>query len=589
MARAVGFAEAVVGHGSQQLEEWLGGFRPVDDAQVSTLGEMASTYRRTMESALLHPVRLVGTQAELMREHVRLLAYLGARVAGRAPEPVVEPEPDDRRFRASDWDSPVFDYLKQAYLLNARTLMHFIEADDSLSGPQRDQAEFYLRQAISALSPSNFPLTNPEVLRITRERNGMNLVDGARQFWEDLKQNPRLFNVGMVDRGAFEVGRNLAVTAGDVVFQNDLIQLIQYRPRTPTAFKRPLLIVPPWINKYYILDLKPKNSFIQWLVDQGFTVFVISWVNPGPELRDKSFDDYMLEGPVAAIDAIRDATGEDELNAIGYCIGGTLLAATLAWLAAKGRHPVISATYLATLMDFSDPGGIGVFVNDHLIRAVDRATEKLGYYDGRAMAFSFNLLRENDLFWSFWINSYLKGEKPAAFDLLYWNTDGTNLPARMHSFYLRKMYLENRLVEPGGITLAGEPIDLRRIDIPVFFLSAEQDHIAKWKATYRGTQLHSGPVRFVLGGSGHIAGVVNPPAANKYGYWTNEALPEDPDLWLASAERHEGSWWPFWKTWVESYAGEQVDARQPGEGSLPVLQSAPGDYVRQRISDVVGH
>jgi len=442
-----------------------------------------------------------------------------------------------------------------------------------------EQMLFYARQLTSALAPSNFLATNPEALKITWERKGMNLVDGGKQFIDDFRQNPKLFNVGMTDRSAFEVGRNLATTPGKVVFQNDLMQLIQYTPTTDTVCKRPLLIVPPWINKYYILDLSPKNSSIQWLVSQGQTVFIISWRNPGPELRDKGWDDYMVEGPLAAMEAVTAATGEEKMNLIGYCIGGTLLASALAWLKKKGRDPVISAIYLASLLDFSDPGGIGVFINEHSIRGIERAMNKKGYLDGRAMAFTFNLLRENDLFWSFWTNSYLKGQKPTAFDLLYWNTDSTNLPAKMHSFYLREMYLNNRLVQPDALTFAGETINLGEIEVPSFFLSARQDHIAKWKTTYKGALAHGGNVHFVLSGSGHIAGVINPPYKEKYSYWTNDPMKPDADKWLASADEHHGSWWPHWLEWIQQYAGDQVAARTPGDGKLAVIEDAPGSYV----------
>jgi len=343
--------------------------------------------------------------------------------------------------------------------------------------------------------------------------------------------------------------------------------------------------VPPWINKYYILDLSTKNSFIQWLVNQGQTVFIISWRNPGPELRDKSWDDYMLEGPLAAMDAVTAATGEEQMNLIGYCIGGTLLGSALAWLKKKGKDPVVSATYLASLLDFSDPGGIGVFINEHSIRGIERMLDKKGYLDGRAMAFTFNLLRENELFWSFWTNSYLKGQKPAAFDLLYWNTDGTNLPAKMHSFYLREMYLNNRLIEPDSLTFAGETINLGEIEVPSFFLSARQDHIAKWKTTYKGALAHGGNVHFVLSGSGHIAGVINPPYKEKYCYWTNDPMKPDADEWLESAEEHPGSWWPHWLEWIQQYAGEQIAARLPGDGKLAVLEDAPGSYVRVKAAE----
>jgi len=350
--------------------------------------------------------------------------------------------------------------------------------------------------------------------------------------------------------------------------------------------------VPPFINKYYILDLREKNSYLKWLTDQGHTVFCISWVNPGPALRDKGFADYMLDGPVAALDAIEKATGEKEVNAVGYCLGGTLLASTLSYLHEKKNERIKSATFLATLIDFKEPGEIGVFINETAISALEKQMNALGYFDGRAMAFSFNTLRENDLFWSFFINNYLKGERPAAFDLLYWNSDSTNLPAAMHSYYLRNMYLHNKLREPGGIELDGVKIDLTKVKIPTYFLSTAQDHIAMWKGTYEGTQLFSGKNRFVLGGSGHIAGVVNPPLANKYGYWTNEALPASPDDWYQGATQHPGSWWTDWQQWVEGQSDDKgltVKARKPGDAALKVIEDAPGRYVTASVGEVASN
>jgi len=392
----------------------------------------------------------------------------------------------------------------------------------------------------------------------------------------------------MTDTSAFQVGRNLATTPGKVVYQNDLMQLIQYTPTTEQTYKRPLLVVPPFINKFYILDLREKNSFIKWLVDQGHTVFVISWVNPGPSLRCKGFADYMLEGPIAAVDAIEQATGEKEVNAIGYCLGGTLLSATLAYQKKKKQETIKSATFMATLMDFSKPGEIGVFINETAIAGLEKQMDALGYYDGRQMAFSFNTLRENDLFWSFFINNYLKGERPAAFDLLYWNTDSTNLPAAMHSYYLRNMYLNNLLIEKDALELDGVKIDLSAVKVPGYFISAAQDHIALWQATYRGAQVLGGKNRFVLGGSGHIAGIVNPPEANKYGYWTNDKLADSPDDWYQGSENHDGSWWLDWQQWVLKQGDmDRVAVRQPGDGKLKVIEDAPGRYVKQRIIDVV--
>lgn len=578
-----------VRQGQQQLEKWLGDTGMMEDTKLSTLSEISDAYRTMAEDLLLHPLRFASAEIDLARKHLGLARYTLTRITGKPVEPVAEPDPDDRRFMAEDWHKHLsFDVLQQAYLINSRAFLNWVEGMEGLPGPGRDQMLFYARQLTSALSPSNYPLTNPEVLRITWERKGMNLVDGARNLVDDLRQNPNLFNVAMTDRSAFEVGGNLATTPGKVVFQNELIQLIQYSPTTDTVARRPLLIVPPWINKFYILDLTERNSFIRWLVDQGQTVFVVSWRNPGPAQKNRGWDDYMELGPLAAIDAVTEATGEQQMNAIGYCIGGTLLGTTMAWLAKKQRNPIVSTTYLTTLLDFSDPGGIGVFINDHSIRGIERAMERKGYLDGRAMAFTFNLLRENDLFWSYWTNNYLKGLKPKAFDLLYWNTDGTNLPARMHSYYLREMYLHNRLVQPDALTIAGESIDLSAIRVPSFFLSARQDHIAKWKTTYRGASVYGGDVRFVLSGSGHIAGVINPPYKEKYGYWTNNQLPGSADDWFDSAEHHPGSWWPHWREWLTAFEGEQVQPRQPGEGKLEAIEDAPGSYVKVTASEAGG-
>lgn len=573
----------------QNLETWLGDTGVMDDAKLATISEISDAYRAMAEDLLLHPLRFAGAELDLAKKHMALGYYTLARLNGKARPPVAEPESDDRRFHAEDWHKYLpFDVLHQAYLINSRAFLNWVGAMEVLPQTGRDQMLFYARQLTSALSPSNFPASNPEVLRITWERKGMNLVDGCRQLVEDVRQNPALFNVGMTDRSAFEVGRNLATTPGKVIYQNELMQLIQYSPSTETVGQRPLLIVPPWINKFYILDLTAKKSFIQWLVDQGQTVFIISWRNPGPQHRDKGWEDYMQLGPLAAMDAVTEATGEVRMNVIGYCIGGTLLGSTLAWLQKKRRNPVVSATYLTTLLDFSDPGGIGVFINDHSVRGIERMLARKGYLDGRAMAFTFNLLRENELFWSFWTNNYLKGKRPAAFDILYWNTDGTNLPAKMHSFYLREMYLNNRLVQPDALTLAGESISLSEIDVPSYFLSARQDHIAKWKATYKGALAHGGDVQFVLSGSGHIAGVINPPYKEKYGYWTNKNLVADADEWFAGSEQSPGSWWPHWLEWIARFSGQQVPARIPGDGKLPVIEDAPGSYVRVKAAEAAG-
>ncbi|WP_372964589.1 PHA/PHB synthase family protein [Marinobacter sp.] len=570
----------------QQIEKLLGDTGMMDYAKLSTLTEMSDAYRAMAEDLVLHPLRFASAEIDLTKKYLGLARYSFARIRGKQTEPAVMPAADDRRFLADDWNKHLpFSVLQQAYLINSQAFLDWVESIEGLPGPSHDQMMFYARQLTSALSPSNYPLTNPEVLRITWERKGMNLIDGARNLLDDMRQNPGLFNVAMTDRTAFEVGRNLATTPGKVVYQNELMQLIQYNPTTKTVAKRPLLVVPPWINKFYILDLSERNSFIHWLVNQGQTVFVVSWRNPGPDHKETGWSDYVQLGILEAIEAVKKATGEEKMNAIGYCIGGTLLGSAMALMEKKKLKPIVSTTYLTTLLDFSDPGGIGVFINDHSIRGIERAMEKKGYFDGRAMAFTFNLLRENDLFWSYWTNNYLKGIKPKAFDLLYWNQDGTNLPYRMHSYYLREMYLHNRLVEPDALTICGETINLAEVKIPSFFLSARQDHIAKWKTTYKGARVYGGDVQFVLSGSGHIAGVINPPYKEKYGYWTNNALPESPDDWFNESEMHDGSWWPYWREWVKKYEGAQVPARIPGDGKLEVIEDAPGSYVKVKAAE----
>ena len=560
-----------------------------EDPAASVMTDFSEAFRELGEQLIQNPARLAAAQMELLKKQQELFQATTLRFLGKDIGPVVAPEAGDKRFKDEQWnENPLFDYIKQLYLLQSQTLMNMVKGTDGLSDHARQKVEYFVRQYINALSPTNFAALNPEVIRKTLESGGSNLLNGMAQLMKDMDDSVKgALNVAMTDTSAFQVGRNLATTPGKVVFQNDLMQLIQYTPTTEKTFQRPLLVIPPFINKYYILDLRENNSFLKWLTDQGHTVFCISWVNPGPALRDKGFEDYMQEGPLAAISAIEKATGEKEVNAIGYCLGGTLLAATLAYLKKKKQEPIKSATFLATLTDFSKPGEIGVFINETAISALEKQMNLLGYYDGRQMAFSFNTLRENDLFWSFFINNYLKGERPAAFDLLYWNTDSTNLPARMHSFYLRNMYLHNRLIEKDGIELNGIKLDLRQISAPTYFLSTAQDHIALWQATYTGPLLMGGKNRFVLGGSGHIAGVVNPPSQNKYGYWTNEALPKDPGEWYRNATQHEGSWWTDWQQWVLQQGNmEQVAARQPGDG-LAVIEDAPGRYVKQRIIDVL--
>ncbi|MFC3680815.1 class I poly(R)-hydroxyalkanoic acid synthase [Bacterioplanoides pacificum] len=561
-----------------------------EDPAASVLTDFSESFRELGEAMITRPEKVLADQMELVKQQQELFQKTALRFLGQEVEPVIIPERGDRRFNDAQWsDNPLFDYIKQLYLLQGKTLMKMVHETDGLSDHSRQKVEYLVRQYINALSPTNFAGLNPEVIRKTMETGGSNLVAGMEQLLEDLETSVSgALNVAMTDTSAFQVGRNLATTPGKVVYQNDLMQLIQYTPTTQQTFKRPLLVIPPFINKFYILDMREKNSFIKWLVDQGHTVFVISWVNPGPSLRNKGFADYLLEGPQAAIEAIEQATGEKEVNAIGYCLGGTLLSATLAYQKKKKKESIKSATFMATLMDFSSPGEIGVFINETAIAALEKQMDALGYYDGRQMAFSFNTLRENDLFWSFFINNYLKGERPAAFDLLYWNTDSTNLPATMHSYYLRNMYLNNLLIEKDALELDGVTIDLGSVKVPGYFISTAQDHIALWQTTYTGARVLGGNNRFVLGGSGHIAGIVNPPEANKYGYWTNEKLADTPEEWYQGSTNHEGSWWLDWQQWVLQQGDmEMVEVRQPGSGKLAVIEDAPGRYVKQRIIDVV--
>ena len=531
------------------------------------------------------PAKVMQAQMNLWQDYMNLWQSTTRRLLGDEADPVAVPERGDRRFNDPAWDeNQLFDFIKQSYLLTARWMQSTVRDVEGLDDKTSKKVDFYTRQFVDAMAPSNFVMTNPEVLRVTLESGGENLVKGLRNLLDDLERGKGNLAIKMTDYEAFEVGDNIAVTPGKVVYQNDLMQLIQYEPTTEKVHKTPLLIIPPWINKFYILDLRPKNSFVKWATEQGLTVFVVSWVNPDEALAQKSFEDYMLLGPLAALDAIKQATGESDANVIGYCLGGTLLASTLAYMAEKGDKRVKSATFFTTMTDFTEAGELGVFIDEEQLTALEQDMERKGYLEGSHMATTFNMLRANDLIWSFVVNNYLMGKDPFPFDLLYWNADSTRMPAAMHSFYLRKMYQENLLVQPGAITLDGVPIDLGKIKTPAFVLSTREDHIAPWKSTYALTQLLSGPVRFVLAASGHIAGVVNPPASGKYSHWTNAKNAKDPEQWLRAAEEHAGSWWPEWYKWVSRKSGAKIPARVPGDGKLEVLEDAPGSYVKVKAN-----
>ena len=531
------------------------------------------------------PAHLVEAQVSLWNDYLRLWQGAAQRMLGGAAEPVAAPSADDRRFRDAAWsDNALFDFIKQSYLVTARWIQGTVGKVGGLDAQTARKVDFYTRQFVDALAPSNFALTNPEVLRATIESRGENLLKGLENLLADLERGKGRLAISMTDPTAFRIGENVATTPGKVVYQNELMQLIQYAPATAGVKRRPLLIIPPWINKFYILDLRPENSFIRWAVAEGHTVFVISWVNPDERLAARTFEDYMREGLLAALDAMALATGERTANVIGYCLGGTLLAATLAVMAAKRDNRVKSATFLVTMVDFAEAGELSVFIDEEQLAALEERMGKKGYLEARDMHTTFNMLRSNDLIWSFVVNNYLLGKAPFPFDLLYWNSDSTRMPAAMHSFYLRRMYQENLLARPGGITLEGVPIDLRRVKTPAFLLSTREDHIAPWRSTYKATQIYRGPVKFVLSDSGHIAGVVNPPGG-KYGHYENDRNPPTAEEWLAEAAHRPGSWWPLWARWVAPYAEGEVPARVPGDGKLPAIEDAPGSYVKVRAED----
>ena len=557
---------------------------PQPGAASDELG-IAKAYMDLYARMLADPMAL-GTHAmNLWLDYGQLWQSNWMKMLGQEVTPVAMPDPGDARFKDDAWaNNFLFDFIKQSYLIASRHMQHAVSDVDGLSDKSQKKVAFFTRMYAEALSPSNFVMTNPQVLRETLSTGGENLLRGLNNLLGDIEKGEGQLRISMTDETAFELGKNVATTPGKVVFQTELMQLLQYEPSTPEVYRRPLLIIPPWINKYYILDLREKNSFIKWAVDRGHTVFVVSWVNPGRSLAAKGFDDYMMEGSIAALEAVVHATGESKVNVIGYCLGGTLLGATLAYLAAKGQEQVACATFFVSLLDFSQPGELGVFVDEEQVANLEKKMNERGYLEGSEMASTFNLLRANDLVWSFVINNYLMGKDPFPFDLLYWNSDSTRMPARMHSFYLRNMYIKNLLVVPGGIELDGVPIDLGKVKVPAYFISTVEDHIAPWKTTYKGAQHLGGPMRFVLGGSGHVAGIINPPAANKYHYWTNEALRPTPEQWLEGAEQHQGSWWNDWQAWIERQnAGEKVSARVPGDRELKVIEDTPGSYAMLRL------
>ncbi|HEU4380467.1 MAG TPA: class I poly(R)-hydroxyalkanoic acid synthase [Hyphomicrobiaceae bacterium] len=568
--------------GSQVLSGFLeranGKVGPLSTA--SELTDAAKLFIEVAQSWAGDPIKLAETQGELVRDYLQLAGATTQRLMGVEVPPVAEPEPGDNRFKDPEWEhNPYFDFCKQTYLITMRWLDEVLQKTDGLDERTRQRAEFYLKQLGSALSPSNFPITNPEVLRETFATSGKNLVQGMANLVRDMERSGDVFSITQTDLDAFEVGRNVATAPGKVIFQNDLLQLIQYEPTTQKVHEVPLLIVPPWINKFYILDLSPQKSFIRYMVSQGFTVFVVSWVNPDQRLAHKTFEDYMTEGILAATEAVRRETGCDKTNVIGYCVGGTLLGTTLAYLAARGEDPFESATFFAAQVDFTKAGDLLLFIDDAQLKSLEEMMAERGFLDGSRMATVFNMLRPKDLIWPYIVNNYMLGKKPFPFDLLFWNQDSTRMTPANHTFYLREFYHENKLAR-GQMSIGGVKLDLGKVKLPIYELCAKEDHIAPAKSVFIGSRLFGGPVTYVLSGSGHIAGVINPPGEKmKYQYWTNDKRAATLEAWFEGAREHPGSWWPHYAQWLGEHSRQMVPARKPGT-RLGVIESAPGSYVK---------
>lgn len=559
-----------------------------ETADLMKVGGIGETLGRLSAGLDADPELLARAQTRYWQDGFKLMIYFSHRCAGMTAQPVIKPAPADRRFADPAWrNNPLFDVIKQHYLLHSRWLMELLDGVQGLDIATKRKAHFVVRQMIEVMAPTNSLMSNPHALRETVNSNGDNLVRGLEMYLDDLTRGHGRLAVRTSNEDDFEIGSSVATTPGKIVLRNDMIELIQYQPTTTKVHKVPLLMVPPWINKYYILDLRPENSFIKWAVDQGITVFVISWVNPDVDMADKGFDDYMMDGPLAALDAVERATGEKKINTLGYCIGGTLLASALAYLNLKGDTRIKSATFLTSLLDFTDVGDVSIFLDPAQMNVLDHHMKEKGILEGREMAAAFAILRAQDTIWPFAINNYLLGKKPPPFDILFWNADNTNMPAKMHSFYLRNMYLENQLKVPGGICLDGTPIDLGNISQPTYFMAALGDHIAPWTSVFAGSKLVNGPVRFVLAKSGHVSGVVNPPHKKKYAHWAADLAQGDSAQWMQCATQHPGSWWPDWGRWIAGQSGSQnVKPRIPGSGDkggkLKALCEAPGTYVLKK-------
>ncbi|BAR61718.1 poly-3-hydroxybutyrate synthase [Bradyrhizobium diazoefficiens] len=555
----------------------------VQDRPPAELAEVVKAFTSVAEYWLSDTSRSSDLQTKLAKDYLDLWGAAARRMAGQDAPPAIAPSPRDKRFADPEWKSnQFFDFVMQLYLLTTKWAQELVRDAEGLDPQTRRKAEFYVQQVTNALSPSNFVLTNPEVLRETVASSGENLARGLKMLAEDIAAGKGMLKIRQSNPDNLVVGVNMATTPGKVIYQNEMMQLIQYSPTTENVLRTPLLIVPPWINKFYILDLKPEKSYIKWCVDQGITVFVISWVNPDKRLGNKSWEDYMKEGPLTAMDVIEKVTGEMKVHTAGYCVGGTMLATTLAWLAEKRRQRVSSATFFAAQVDFTHAGDLLVFVDEDQIASLEHDMKTAGVLEGSKMAMAFNMLRSNDLIWSYVVSNYLKGQQPSAFDLLHWNSDATRMTASNHSYYLRNCYLENRL-STGTMVLDNTLLDLSKVKVPVYNLATREDHIAPAESVLYGSQFFGGPVKYVLSGSGHIAGVVNPPASNKYQYWTNDTI-KDVNVaeWMKGAVEHKGSWWPDWRQWLGELDPEEVPARAVGSEALPPIEDAPGSYVRVR-------
>jgi len=592
---ALGFASTAeeIRNNFKQVEELMKAFSNSHQTMDLDPFNLTEAYSQWFSALSKDPAQAMQAGMDFWQKSLQLSQQLlvnqGINASQEKMVPVIKEESGDRRFKHDDWsEKPAFYAIKQSYLITSDWMRKLVSDVEGMDEHTSKKIKFFTERYLDAMSPTNFAATNPAVMEKIVETKGSNLLHGLKNMLQDLEEGQGQLKIRMTDTSAFTLGENVAITPGKVVFQNRMFQLIQYSPTTDSVLKRPLLIVPPWINKYYIMDLQPKNSMLKWMVDQGHTVFVVSWVNPDEKYREVGFENYITEGVISAVDAVEQATGENEINAIGYCIGGTLLSTALAYMKSIGDERIKSATFFTTMIDFSQPGDLGVFIDEEQICGLEKVMDEDNYLDGGKMSGAFNLLRANDLIWSFYVNNYLLGNDPRPFDLLYWNSDSTRMTPTMHSWYLRNMYLENNLCKPNGISIKDVPIDLSTIDIPTCFISTVDDHIAPWLATYAGAKLFSGNVHFILSGSGHIAGIINPPEANKYGYRYTDELTDDPQEWADQAEVMEGSWWPNWNAWICPLSDDEtVTARTVGEGGLDVIEDAPGIYVKCKSDESV--